>query len=199
MSRTINQAARDARRTEIRDAAVLVFAQQGLDATTLADIARVIGVTHPTILNYFASKDELFAAAVLEPLEQFGTELLPWEAETLSALVERHVHMFMAQNAYLRLAQSVLPQAERFPGLAGELRGFTERLRDVVVPMMIEAGCRPEEAARRFWGYFAQLIGMGMVLDNTPQVRQDMIVVAEESLGIGMRNGRHTAHGADQH
>ncbi len=199
MARTINQAARDARRTQIREAAVKVFAQQGLDATTLADIAGVIGITHPTILNYFASKDELFTATVLEPLEQFGKVLLPGDAETLQALLERHVTLFMAQSDYLRLAQSVLPQAGRFPGLAAELRAFTERLRDIMVPMMIEAGCRPEEAARRFWGYFAQLIGMGMVLDNTPQVREDMVIVAGESLGIRMGNGPNAAHGENQH
>jgi AcrR family transcriptional regulator len=198
MPRRVNQAAREARRREIRDAAVKTFARQGLDATTLADIARVVGITHPTILNYFASKDELFAAAVLEPLEQFGTALLPREAETLQVLVERHVNLFMAQSAYLRLAQSVLPQAERFPSLAAELRAFTERLRDMMVPMMIGAGCKPNEAPRRFWGYFAQLIGMGIVLDNTPQVRQDMIVVAGECLGIGMQCGQYAAQDSDQ-
>ena len=60
MARTVNQAERDARRAAILQAAIEAFARQGLEATLLADIAARVGVRHPTILNYFESKDALF-------------------------------------------------------------------------------------------------------------------------------------------
>src|ERR671933_1787097 len=105
MARTVNQAERAARRAAILQAAIAVFARQGFEATLLADIAARVGVRHPTILNYFASKEALFVAAVLEPLDQLGVVLRPEAGEALPAVVARHVELFMAQGPYLRLTQ----------------------------------------------------------------------------------------------
>ena len=172
MARTVNQAERDARRAAILQAAIEAFALQGLEATLLADIAARVGVRHSTILNYFASKDALFEAAVLEPLEQFGDVLRPEPGEALPALVARHVDLFMAQGPYLRLTQYVMAQAERFPQLAAAQRAFVERLCDDLLPLIVATtGCAPDEAAWRFWGYFSQLVGMALVMDDTPAVR----------------------------
>jgi AcrR family transcriptional regulator len=184
MARTVNQAGRDARRAAILEAAIQVFARQGLEATPLADIAAVVGVRHPTILNYFDSKDALFRASVLEPLEQLAEVLRPGDGESLEALVKRHVGLFMAQGAYLRLTQYVLAQAERFPDLAGELRAFVERLRDDLEPLLVEAGATPDQAAWNFWGYFSLLLGMALVMDDTEAVREAMTERACHMLGI---------------
>jgi AcrR family transcriptional regulator len=182
--RTVNQAERDARRAAILDAAVLVFARQGLEATRLADIAAVVGVRHPTLLNYFASKDALFAAAVLEPLEPLEQVLRPQRDESLARLVQRHVGLFMAYGPYLRLTQYVLAQRERFPALAHELRAFVERLRDDLAPALLAAGHSPDDAAWRFWGYFSQLFGMALVMDDTAEVREAMTERACATLGV---------------
>jgi AcrR family transcriptional regulator len=184
MARTVNQAERDARRAAILEAAIGIFARQGLEATPLADIAAVVGVRHPTILNYFESKDALFAAAVLDPLQQLGGVLRPQPGESLPALVARHIGLFMEQGSYLRLAQYVLAQAERFPELARELRTFVEQLRDDLAPSLLTTGCTPDEAAWRFWGYFSLLFGMAMVMDNTPAVREAMAERACAVLGV---------------
>ena len=184
MARTVNQAERDARRAAILQAAIEVFARQGLEATSLADIAARIGVRHPTILNYFASKDALFSAAVLEPLEQLGDVLRPEPGEALPALVQRHVTLFMAQGPYLRLTQYVMAQAARFPQLATAQRAFVERLCDDLLPLIVVAGdCTPDEASWRFWGYFSQLVGMALVMDDTPAVRTAMTERACVMLG----------------
>lgn len=175
---------RDARRAAILDAAIAVFARQGLEATSLATIAEMIGVTHPTILNYFESKDALFAAAVLEPLEHFGGLLRPTPDETLNMLVARHMDMFMAQGSYLRLTQYILAQAERFPELAAELRAFVERLSEDLVTFLIAAtGATPDLASWRFWAYFSLLSGVALVMDDTPAVRTAMTEQACVLLG----------------
>lgn len=187
MARTINQTERDARRTAILDAAVEVFASQGLEATRLADIAAVVGVTHPTILNYFASKDALFEAAVLEPLADLERVLRPQPDEELHALVGRHVAMFMAHGPYLRMTQYILAQRDRFPVLAGELRAFVERLHDDLAPLLVaQQGYGSEDALWRFWAYFSQLLGMALVMDDTPAVRQGMTERACATLGVSM-------------
>jgi AcrR family transcriptional regulator len=184
MARTVNQAERDARRSSILQAAIEAFARQGLEATLLADIAARVGVRHPTILNYFESKDALFEAAVLEPLDQFGDLLRAEPGEPLPALVARHVDLFMAQGPYLRLTQYVMAQAKRFPRLAAVQRAFVERLCDDLVPLIVATTDRaPEDAAWRFWGYFSQLVGMALVMDDTPAVRTAMAERACAMLG----------------
>lgn len=45
------------RRDEIIAAARELFARQGIDATTMADIAAASGISAPTVFNYFGSKD----------------------------------------------------------------------------------------------------------------------------------------------
>lgn len=185
MARTVNQTERDARRAAILEAAIEVFAREGLEATRLADIAAVVGVKHPTILNYFPSKDALFVAAVLEPLQDLGQVLRPGPEESLPALVERHVGMFMAHGPYLRMTQYILAQRERFPALAADLRAFVEQLREDFEPLLVVAtGCTPDDALWRFWAYFSQLFGMALVMDDTPGVREAMTECACAMLGL---------------
>ena len=47
-------------------AATSQFAVQGIDSTTMANIAREAGVSTPTVFNYFPSKDELLLALVVD-------------------------------------------------------------------------------------------------------------------------------------
>lgn len=61
---------RDARPGELIDAAIDAFADHGFAGVRLEDIARRAGVTKGTVYLYFASKEELFEAAVRQTLMQ---------------------------------------------------------------------------------------------------------------------------------
>lgn len=54
------------RRDEIILAAKDLFARQGIDATTMADIAAAAGISPPTVFNYFGSKDGILIAMITE-------------------------------------------------------------------------------------------------------------------------------------
>jgi AcrR family transcriptional regulator len=54
------------RREEIVEAAKVLFARQGIDATTMADIAAAAGISAPTVFNYFGSKDGILIAMITE-------------------------------------------------------------------------------------------------------------------------------------
>lgn len=54
------------RRDEIIAAARTLFAKQGIDATTMADIAAAAGISTPTVFNYFGSKDGVLIALISE-------------------------------------------------------------------------------------------------------------------------------------
>jgi len=54
------------RRDEIIGVAKELFARQGIDATTMADIAAGAEVSPPTVFNYFGSKDGILIAMINE-------------------------------------------------------------------------------------------------------------------------------------
>jgi AcrR family transcriptional regulator len=60
------------RRAVILDSAVRVFAERGYHAASIAQIARMAGITKPVIYHHFASKQELHGAV----FEHYATELL---------------------------------------------------------------------------------------------------------------------------
>lgn len=62
------------RRQEILKNAEKLFARQGFDATTMAEIANETGVSPPTIFNYFGSKDNIIATLLFEGTESTRAE-----------------------------------------------------------------------------------------------------------------------------
>jgi AcrR family transcriptional regulator len=58
----------DARREELLHAALRLFAERGVDGTTIADIATATGTAHGLVYHYFASKNDLLLAV----LERFS-------------------------------------------------------------------------------------------------------------------------------
>src|SRR4051812_17988002 len=64
-------------RQHIRSVAQRLFDEQGYDAVTIADVARVADVAVQTVFNHFATKEELFF-----------DERTPW-VDTLAASVRR--------------------------------------------------------------------------------------------------------------
>ena len=61
----------DARQGEILAAARRVFSRSGLEGARTRDIANEAKANIATIFHYYKSKDQLFEAAVLQPLEEF--------------------------------------------------------------------------------------------------------------------------------
>ena len=57
-------------RARIRDAALRLFAERGLDGTTIRDIAKAAGVSGGLIRHHFGSKDDLRAACDSYALDQ---------------------------------------------------------------------------------------------------------------------------------
>lgn len=56
----------DERKQEILDAAVRVFARKGYEKTSITDIANEIGISQGLCYRYYASKEEMYDAAIDE-------------------------------------------------------------------------------------------------------------------------------------
>src|SRR6188508_1302217 len=86
-----------ARRQEILDRAIEVFAERGSDRTSLRAIAQEVGVTHAALTHYFGSLEELLVAVYRESNRRLNAEhpaepdMTPVELMTMSARRNREV------------------------------------------------------------------------------------------------------------
>jgi TetR/AcrR family transcriptional regulator, mexJK operon transcriptional repressor len=182
MPKTAEQNAqrRSARREQILQAAISVFARMGFAEASMADIAAAAHASYGTVFLYFASKEALFHAAVLEPLSELERVFVVDTPPSMrpSAVIREMAHTqvtFVAhQTNYLRLTQHVLGLRDRFPELAEHIFAVTDRFIERVAPI-IEASQRagelapgkPEVIAQ---AYLAFLTGLGLtVLGESPE------------------------------
>ncbi len=88
------------RRGQILEAAVQVFANQGYDRARMEEIAETAGIAKATLYEYFASKHEMFIAAIECAYEEYLASLRKAVDEhdlfsaQLAALFERHIEYF---------------------------------------------------------------------------------------------------------
>ena len=66
----------DLRREQIAVAARHIFAVRGLAGARTRDIAKAANVTETVLYRHFSSKEEVFEAAVLEPVERLASDLM---------------------------------------------------------------------------------------------------------------------------
>ncbi|MEP7291447.1 MAG: TetR/AcrR family transcriptional regulator [Chloroflexota bacterium] len=111
-----------ARRSQILDAAVTVFAQKGFHPTTIRDIAREAGIADGTVYNYFDNKTALLLG-IFDRLNETDQR-----AESFSDPAETDFRSFM--KAYFRHRLSVI-----------ELGNF-EAFRVVLSEIMVNAELR---------------------------------------------------------
>src|SRR5207247_1289908 len=91
VSRRLRRSSEEVRRLML-EAARELFAENGFAGTRTRDIAERAGVTEQLLFNHFGSKDELFAAAVLDPFDDFVAAYVErWGAGTAAAADPREL------------------------------------------------------------------------------------------------------------
>jgi AcrR family transcriptional regulator len=111
-------------RREILDAAEKQLTRAGPDSIRLQDVAREVGISHPTVLHHFGSRDELMRAVVERAFESLQSELVGafqmteiHERETLTLL--NRVSQTLGERGYARLLAWLLLSSEpRKPTIA---------------------------------------------------------------------------------
>jgi len=117
------QRRKDARPTEIAQAALELFVERGFSATKLEDVARKAGVSKGTMYLYFESKDALFKAAVRQSLvasiergEQL-TEQFRGTTPQLVAAMLRFWWQSIGESPASGLPKLMVAEARNFPEL----------------------------------------------------------------------------------
>ena len=107
-------------RAGILSAARRLFARQGVAETTMDDIARVAGVSRPTVFNYFPSKNLLLAALVHEMESRF-LNLIEAQFDEPGSAAQRIAALFSWTAAKVEESAGAVARADR--RLGDHLRG----------------------------------------------------------------------------
>jgi AcrR family transcriptional regulator len=139
------------RRESILDAALIEFAERGLEGTSTEDIAKRAGISQPYLFRLFGTKKELFKASVArcfrETLETFQRAAEGKRGEeALKAMGDAYVQNLLSDRTRLR-AQMQAYAACDDPEICelvrngyGDLVAYVERV----------SGLPPEEISRFF-------------------------------------------------
>lgn len=114
--------AMEQKREKILQQAIILFAEQGYESTTIAKVAKASGVSFGSVFTYFENKDQLFYHAVTEPLETvYKTSLLDFDPEApdilneIKNMIDKHIRTFIEMHTYLQLVVQVIGQHTKFP------------------------------------------------------------------------------------
>jgi AcrR family transcriptional regulator len=114
---------KEARPSEIIDAALAVFGEHGFGAARLEDVARRAGVAKGTVFVYFANKEELFRAVAqsvltshLERLGQVAADIDMPLAQLVPALLAQAAAV--GEGRVPAMARLIVGESRHFPDLA---------------------------------------------------------------------------------
>lgn len=125
------------RRNQLIDTALALFAEKGVESTTIKDIAERAGVAQGLVYHYFDSKDDL-----------------------LWAIIERHNPLPVLSTALTDVADR--PVREVLLDLATRAYNLMGEKRSIIVVVAREALTRPELQRRIF---ALQRIGIGLLAE----------------------------------
>ncbi len=137
----------DARRRQLFDVALALFAEHGYAATTMDDIAESAGVTKPLVYQHFESKRALY----LELMDVFSSELVTRIVKATATAQGPRQQVELGFAAYFQLmvdndrAFRLLygRDAPDDPELGAALRRVEEAIAHAIDPL-IDAGLEPE-------------------------------------------------------
>lgn len=133
----------DARRRQLLEAGSRLFAEHAYEEITMRQIADAAGISKPLLYHYFASKSELFKAAVAEQAEELQALIEPTGTgtplEQLSASLDAYLAWIEAnQHTWAKLMQSAstVPEArEAVDNFRTQtLQQLSQRLTDIATP-----------------------------------------------------------------
>jgi AcrR family transcriptional regulator len=96
---------------EILEAAAIAFTRTGYEATTIDDIADLLGATKGRVYHYYRTKADIFLDVVLTGMEEMIAGIQPIaatgdisSADRLWRMVHHHAGLMMTRNSFQRVA-----------------------------------------------------------------------------------------------
>ncbi|WP_018151548.1 TetR/AcrR family transcriptional regulator [Leeia oryzae] len=116
---------KDARPSELMEAALALFSEKGFAATRMEDIAQKAGVTKGTTYRYFASKEDLFCEIIKTDIEPRLQELLSLSESApnmpvlgLLAQIAHHWRITVLETRSSAIMKLMIAEGGNFPDVA---------------------------------------------------------------------------------
>lgn len=135
---------KEAKRQQIAQAAMAVFARMGINDAKMADIAAEAGVGKGTIYEYFRSKDEVFAASFELMHGAMGAEVgrrtwgLSDPEEKMRVLIDGFIDLAMQHIDYMEIMFEFWAEGIRRGEQVLDLKGMYDQYRDYVTVILEE-------------------------------------------------------------
>lgn len=142
---------KEARPSEIIDAAMTLWSEKGFAATKLDDVARAAGVAKGTIYLYFDSKEALFQSAMEDRLVATITEVGAMGAAFEGTTEDLLRHVFatvlrqVSEGGGIVFTKVLIAEGHRFPALTQQYRSIVlERGMGVIRGVLARGAARGE-------------------------------------------------------
>jgi TetR/AcrR family transcriptional regulator, mexJK operon transcriptional repressor len=190
------------KRQEILAAARAVFTREGYMGTSMDAVAAQAGASKRTVYQYFADKEELFAATVLDTVdrgyEYFKPRILALsESDDVESALRELAHVGaigLMDPELLKMRRLVIAEAERFPHIGREYyeRSWVRTLKLLAdaLQTLTDRGLLsvpdPERAAYLFtWLYVSIPANRAAFLgDSAAGSRSELIQYADEGVRV---------------
>lgn len=164
------------KRDRILEKALLLFSEEGYNDTTISKVAKASGISFGSVFTYFASKEELFHTAVIEPIGEINTIMLDFNPDAddslneLERMVKLHINLFAKLSTYLRLVVQVIGQNKRFKEQFDELNFFHNEFCSKLA-LLLEEGqkngqLRESDPIFAASSYFSLLMGLRLTMTD---------------------------------
>ena len=140
----------ESRRLQIIEAARQVFVESGISKTRIADIADQAGITQALVYYHFSTKEEIYQAAVRDPLDAMVDSLIH-DADELALRSDLSPDELLAHFAELLLASMIEIGPLLAVALFGDVAAGERFYADFVLPKFSRA-IRSVMAAVTGWG-----------------------------------------------
>ena len=137
---TLRDHARGAVRDEVMRQAWLLFSEQGFEATTVDQIAAAAGMSRRTFFRYFAGKDELVLARLVESGENVAEALRgrPADEPVWTALRRAFDGQLAEQEAHADRARPLLVMLHTEPAVRAPVVEWRRRWQELLEPAVAE-------------------------------------------------------------
>ena len=199
------------RRAELLDIAARLFAERGLRATTVRDIADAAGILSGSLYHHFDSKesmvDEILRRFLDTLFERYqgivSRELGP--RETLDAIVTASFEAIHEQHAAVAIYQAEarrLAEQPRFGYIRERLTEFRRMWHDVLEAGVRDGSFRPDLDVELSYRFLRDTVWVGVgwyhpggKLPIGDIARQYLTIVLDGISAPGKRNGKETHRG----
>jgi AcrR family transcriptional regulator len=178
----IRERHREEKRELIQQAAARVFARQGLERTSVADVAGEAGFSPGSVYNYFTSKEELLFAATFAEIDQLEARMRPALGagvpadEALRRMADAYYGFYRERPQGFRLLMAGLHRAGRDKVPASVVERYDLRALDCLTLLhaVVERGtaegtfepCDSWETTHAIWGALHGILDVAAAQDR---------------------------------